>query len=303
MRWKTFLAAAFFAALATAAQAWDDTGHLLIAEIAAHRLGPEVIRKMEALTPLLDPRFNGGRPYNILTAAAWLDDMRGLGQANPWKTWHYVDAPCEGEAFIEPAPPHALWALDQAAEVLRNKNAEPKARAEALAQVMHIVGDIHQPLHTADRNDRGGNGVRIVPLKEESGPANLHAFWDAACRYDAVKGQIKELFRNPPLGARPLRMDEPGAVSQTARTLLAHQPKESVPSALRSPWREWARETHAIACKSGWPPADMPRENGAVALTPAFVHESHEIAMQQLLKAGVRLADLLNELLGDGPAE
>ena len=71
MHWKIFLSAAFSALLATAAQAWDDSGHLLTAEIAARRLRPEVVRKMEALTPLLDTRFNGGRPYNVITAAAW----------------------------------------------------------------------------------------------------------------------------------------------------------------------------------------------------------------------------------------
>ncbi|MEI8234647.1 MAG: S1/P1 nuclease [Verrucomicrobiota bacterium] len=304
MHWKTFLSAAFSALLATAAQAWDDSGHLLIAEIAAHRLRPEVIRKMEALTPLLDTRFDGGRPYNVITAAVWLDDMRGLGQGNPWKLWHYIDVPCAGDAFTEPPPPHALSGLDQAVAVLRSPEAAPEARAEALAQVMHIVGDIHQPLHTATRDDRGGNGVRIAPLTASgSGPSNLHAFWDAACRYDAPGGQIVEFWKGPGREARPQGPGEPGVVSQTARALLAQAPKPAPVPASPQPWWEWARETHAIACKAGWPPSGTPQKNGVVQLTPAFVHESHAIAMQQVLKAGERLADLLNELFSDGAAK
>lgn len=301
MRWTALFFAAFLGASVPAARAWDDTGHLLIAEIAAHRLRPEVRAQIEALAPLLDTRFNSGRPYNLLTAAVWLDDQRGLGAANPWKTWHYVDLPAEGGALDEPAPPHALWALDLATEVLRDKGGDPKARAEALAQVMHIVGDIHQPLHAADRHDRGGNAVRIALLKEQGGPPNLHAFWDGACRYDAVNGQIVELFKNPALEARPAKPDEPGAAATVARALLDKTAGNSEPSAAAShPWRDWARETNAAARKSAWPPADAPKENGAFVLSPAVVHASHEIALEQVRKAGVRLGDLLNELLGGG---
>jgi len=304
MHWKIFLAVASFAFLATAAQAWDDTGHLLIAEIAAHRLRPEVLHKMEELTPLLDTHFNGGRPYNVITAAVWLDDMRGLGQANPWKTWHYIDVPCAGDAFTEPPPPHALWALDQAVPILRSPEATPEARAEALAQVMHIVGDIHQPLHTATRNDRGGNGVRIAPLVAGTdGPANLHAFWDDACRYDVQEGQITELWERPGRATRPQGMNAPSEITNLARTLLAQAPKSSAVPADQHPWRQWARETHAIACKSAWPTPETPQTNGAVQLTPEFVHQTHEIALQQMLKAGVRLGDLLNDVLGEHPAK
>jgi hypothetical protein len=88
-----------------------------------------------------------------------------------------------------------------------------------------------------------------------------------------------------------------------ARTLLAQAPKVAAVPAEQHPWRQWARETHAIACKSGWPSSETPLKNGPVQLTPEFVHQTHEIALQQILKAGVRLADLLNDVLGDGPAK
>ena len=305
MHWKTFLAAALSALLTTAAQAWDDTGHLLIAEIAAQRLRPEVLHKMEELTPLLDTHFSGGRPYNVITAAVWLDDLRALGQANPWKTWHYIDVPCAGSTFTEPPPPHALWALDQAVPVLRSPEATPQARAEALAQVMHIVGDIHQPLHTATRNDRGGNGVSLVPVGGPGGPANLHAFWDAACRYDVLEGRITELLERPGRATRPQEPGEMGVVSVGARTLLAEAAKHPEAPAVpadQHPWRQWARETHTLACQSAWPAPETPQINGPQQLTPEFVHQSHELALQQILKAGTRLGDLLNDVLGE-PAE
>jgi len=282
---KFFLVAALLVITTAASSAWDASGHLLIDEIAARKLRPEVIQKMEALLPLLDTRFNRGRPYNLVTAGVWLDDMRGLGKANPWSRWHYIDVPCAGDAFVEPPPPHALWALDQATEILRSKNAEPKARAEALAQIMHIVGDIHQPLHTATRNDRGGNDVPIAPFTADGlGPANLHAFWDAAYRYDASEGQITEHR----------------VTAGQVLALRAGASKDNLASASQHPWRQWAYETHMIACESAWPKEELAgNKKEALQLTPEFIHASHEIALAQVAKAGERLAALLNELLGE----
>ena len=275
-------------ATAAVSQAWDNGAHLLVDEIAARNLRPEVVRKIDALLPLLDARVHDNRPYDFVSAGMWLDDLRKTSRE--WSTWHYVDVPCAGDAFVEPNPPHALWALDRAVAVLGSKDAAPQARAEALGQVMHLVADIHQPLHTASRNgDRGGNAVAIAPLiAGERGPANLHAFWDAAYRYDAVGGEMIEPW--------PRYFSSPEALARAAGTLMVQAPDQEVVASLaQKPWHQWARETHALACKNGWP-----AQGGThVALTPGFVHQAHEIATRQIVKAGTRLAALLNEALGD----
>jgi len=304
MNRKLFLTIALFLIATVACQAWDDNGHLLIDEIAARKLKPEIIKKMEALIPLLDTRFSEGTPYNLVTAGLWLDDMRALGKDNPWSTWHYIDVPCDGNSFREPPPPNAFSALEQATTVLQSKYAAPKLRAEALAQIMHIVGDIHQPLHTATRSDRGGNDVPISPLiLGESNPSNLHAFWDAAYRYDAPHNQIIHLWRPLNRRSRPHSAGEPGVIAEKALAFIAQAPEPPpVPPHAREPWRKWTRETHAIACKYGWPQEAFDQSLGLVTLTPAFVRASHEIATQQIVTAGERLAALLNELLADAPA-
>jgi len=152
---------------------------------------------------------------------------------------------------------------------------------------MHLVGDIHQPLHVADRGDRGGNDVRIAPLTtSDSGPTNLHAFWDEAYRYDAKDGHIAGLH-------------------VTAEQALGHgvsAKKDNLALASQHPWRAWAYETHAIACESGWPKEWLNGNKAApVQLTPAFVHAAHEIALNRIALAGERLAALLNGVLGDEP--
>ena len=298
---KNLFLTALLTITVTAVQAWDDGGHLLIGEIAARQLRPEVVKKMEVLLPLLDTKFNDERPYNLVTVGTWMDDMRGLGQTYLWKTWHYVDVPCAGcRAYTVPPPPHALWALDQATAILRNPSADPKARAEALGQIIHLVGDIHQPLHTADRNDSGGNGMRLDPLTDSpSGPSNLHAVWDATYRYDAQAGIISELWPRPLLYSRPQTVNAPGVIAEQASLLLKKALKIGATPTSKQPWHDWAYETHMIACQSGWPQEAPDAATGKVQLTPAFVHTAHEIATQQIVKAGTRLAALLNELLGE----
>ena len=284
---KFFLLAALLVIPMAASQAWDAGGHRLIDTLAARKLRPEVVQQIDALLPLLDARFHQGRPYDFETAGTWMDDMRGLGREYKWARWHYIDIPCNGDrSYSVPPPPHALCALDQATEVLRNKNAEPKARAEALGQIIHLVGDIHQPLHVADRKDRGGNDVPIAPLTaSDFGPKNLHAFWDAAYRYDAREGKITELHVTSEQALAH------GVSPQDANLLLASQ----------HPWRAWACETHAIACESGWPKEGASGDKDApVQLTPAFVHAAHEIALERIALAGERLAALLNDLLSEG---
>jgi len=164
-----------------------------------------------------------------------------------------------------------------------------------------IGGDLHQPLHTADRHDRGGNDVKITPLlaDEEAGPSNLHAFWDGAYRYDARGAGVVELWTRPGRSFWPRASREPGVIAAQADLLLKEAPPaESAVATSRQPWRDWARETHALACQSGWPDEAKTANRGPVTLRPGFVHEAHRIAEQQIVNAGERLAALLNDLLG-----
>lgn len=298
---RIFALVALVAGWAGSAPAWDDTGHLIIGEIAARRLRPEVVRELTPLAALLDPRFNDGKPYNLVTANVWLDDQRGLGAQNPWKKLHYIDFPViPGGNPPEPPPPHALSALDAAVALLKNRQAPPAERAVALAEVMHIVGDLHQPMHAADRGDRGGNEIRLCPLLPNGGgPANLHAFWDGAYRLDVENGAVTELWPRFPRSAWPGAPGEPGLIARqaTALTRDGFLPPSSAAPATR-PWVGWARETYAVACRSGWPEGAV--KGTPATLSPAFVHEAHRVSEGQLAKAGARLGDLLNALLGDG---
>lgn len=310
MRVLTTIATALLLALPCVAQAWDAGGHMLIDEIAARRLKPEVAGKVEALLPLLDNRFNGGHPYNLVTVGTWMDDMRRM-PGYSWAAWHYIDLPCDNSgAFVEPPPPHALWAIDQALEVLNNHAASANDRAEALGWLIHLVADVHQPLHTATHRDRGGNGYLIAPLTPSghvsNKPLNLHWFWDAAYRFAAPEGHIAELWPVPSEDERPTRPGEPGVIAEQATALLNEHPPGGMamlsgPDAANP--RAWVRDTHNLACQHGWPPGPPPADYEAARLTPQFVQASHEIVGKQIVLAGCRLADLLNRVFSETKAD
>jgi len=285
--------------------AWDDGGHLLVGEIASRRLRPDVAARVTTLTALLDSRFNANNAYNVVTAGTWMDDMRKM-PGYPWAAWHYINVPCRGSAdskLPEPPPPHVLWAIKQARAALRSPATDSNAQAVALGQLIHLIGDVHQPLHASDRGDRGGNGFLIAPLgSSDHGPKNLHAFWDAAYRYDEIDGRICKLWDNPAVGDRPPGASVPGVIAEQATKLLAKYPPEQlaasiVDSAQPLAPRHWALESHQAGCASGWPPGPHPTDYEVGRLTPQFVHAAHEIAEQRIVLAGCRLAAVLNAIL------
>src|SRR3712207_5546447 len=204
---KKVLSCLFVAALLLAparAAAWHDAGHMIVAQIAYLRLTPAAKARVDRL--LVTPP--GRRPlihlcagyytaqtcektYDPITIAVWMDDFRGDSINDEYDPWHYVTyrpffdgIPERTEVGAEPenAPPRINWAIN----TLRRGTGRDKSDAEVLGFLYHLVGDVHQPLHTISRytaaqpdGDAGGNGFRIQ-MPPETRVRNLHSFWDAA---------------------------------------------------------------------------------------------------------------------------
>src|SRR6187551_2455046 len=163
---------AFFALLAAApspALAWGKTGHRVVAAIADTQLsGLARAHVREILGP----------GESLVDAANWPDEMRSDPAIFWQKTstpWHYVTL--NGITY-DHAPPEgdALEALDHFAKVLKDPAASLADKQTALRFVIHLVGDLHQPLHAGKCCDRGGNDVKVTWFGK---PTNLHAVWDS----------------------------------------------------------------------------------------------------------------------------
>jgi hypothetical protein len=294
---------AFAALLPLTAHAWDPAGHMLVGQIAWEHTRPAAREKVAALVQHLDNRFNEMQPYNFITAGCWMDDMRSLGSAYQWAKLHYVTIAWtpSGQPAPIPEPPHIVGGIDDSVAALRDPQTPFERRVEALGMLMHFLGDIHQPLHTTDRNnDRGGNaylidGVPFSDLQTKRGH-NLHTFWDKAFRFTAAEGKIVEQWTAPEIHERPKAPGE-GIIALQAAKIAATHPRESFPELAKpASAAAMAVESHVLGCQSAYPPGDPPTNSEVRPLPSDFVKASHPIATRRVALAGYRLAALLDEL-------
>lgn len=292
------------------ARAWDAGGHMIAAQIAQTRLTPPArARVEELLLALRNPNATGQR-YDFVTCGAWMDDIRGA-EKRPGAEWvsalrplHYVDIEDNGQV---PSGPTALTAIAEAQTTLRDNTATPELQARALAILVHVCADIHQPLHAVER-DQGGNlypitGVpklskgldanfKAVPFGKSGGVyQRLHALWDSAYRYDSVTVKRRKtiaLLYNAGNSAQPDRTR-----IETVATLLQARFATGDAGDVADPLM-WARESSRIG--HDW----VFKTARAKKPTPAYIHRAHDLACRRLVLAGYRLGDLLNATL---PAE
>lgn len=175
------------------AWAWGCKGHQTVALLAEKQLTPQtrqVIEKLLAENPV-DPqlkRYCGNSSRDAMAdASTWPDDVRRDLKNGPW---HYIDIPrgsaraplsqfCGNNGCVTQAIANQI-------AVLKDKNADPHLRADAVRYIIHFVGDLHMPLHATTNNDEGGNCVPVRYFRrhpyEDHGSftPNLHALWDTA---------------------------------------------------------------------------------------------------------------------------
>jgi hypothetical protein len=263
--------AVLLAAILTApagAGAWSAQGHELVGAIAEARLSPAARALVHELA--------GDLPLSSPEIAAWADEVKDART----RPWHYVNIPFGAGRYVAardcPDGACAVAALQRAEAVLRDPRASAVARADALRWVVHLVGDLHQPLHAGDGRDRGGNDLR-VRLRHRRQPTNLHRVWD----HEVVA---------PIVGRR--------GTERAARALLA-----DVPARTATAWAAeldpavWAeesnREAQAIYAELGVTPG----ERAIVALRPwNYERAQRARAEADLTRAGVRLAAILDRI-------
>src|SRR5690606_27820481 len=147
---------------------WGRVGHRVVARVAAARLSDRARREVRTLL--------GGQ--TLAEISTWADEVRN--DRPETSTWHYVNIPVTDSVYRAdkycPASGCVISALEQQLALLRDRRQPHAVRAEALKWVVHLVGDVHQPLHSGDRGDRGGNDVTVwLGLRR----TNLHSLWDS----------------------------------------------------------------------------------------------------------------------------
>src|SRR3954463_3056035 len=151
--------------------AWGRDGHAIVAQIAESRLTPKA---KAAVDELLGKQTMSG-------VSSWADQIRK--ERDETATWHYVDIPYEMRAYDAARDGkngnNVIDKIVDFANVLNDRTRPAADREEALKFLIHFVGDIHQPLHSAERNEDKGGNFRLVFFLDEPQAVNLHKVWDS----------------------------------------------------------------------------------------------------------------------------
>jgi hypothetical protein len=276
------LAAAFLLAtigvtgFAPAAKSWGYDGHRIVALIAIKLLPPE---KAQALDKLLQESQIG---RGFVDASGYADDVL-RAEDKDFDPWHYMTwhADSKDPADQKCQPTCLLRALTEQFRTFK-KSTDKEERAFALSWIIHLIGDMHMPLHVGDLNDFGGNGFKVTydgkqfcgkappfaPMK----PMNLHKVWDE-CLVLTIKGD---------------RTRE--AVADEIRGSLTTYKGHEYAKGLR---RDWAMESHLLA-RDVYGDLD---EKDDIRVGSEYVTEALKIVRMQLLRAGVRLAWAVDEAI------
>ncbi len=247
------------------ALAWGPEGHAIVALIATSRLTPAA---KAGVAGLLGKK-------ELADIASWADQVRR--QRDETGPWHYVDIPVEFATYdAERDSKNGNNVIDkiQSFAGIVNDHSQPAAtREEALKFLVHFVGDIHQPMHCADRNDDKGGNFRLVWFPGEKKANNLHRIWDSTI-LDESLGKMKPDDYAKQLEAR---ITEKEATAWSSGTPT-----------------DWANESHALAVKVCY--NGIPVDGDPPPITESYLNAAEKIVDTQLERGGVRLASLLNRI-------
>jgi hypothetical protein len=197
--------------------------------------------------------------------------------------WHYDDRlVCHSDVPLAdycPGDNCASRAIARMDAVLRNPASTRAEKRDAVMFLVHIIGDIHQPLHASDNNDRGGNQSR-VRLPGENKDRSLHSVWDIDLVRRVARGY------SPPTFARELMSRYQSHLKQW---------RQGSPS-------DWLAESYAISQRLAYGAlpgmtCDTPLPT-VVTLPERYMNEADRVVPEQLARAGIRIAAELNSALG-----
>ncbi len=254
MRTKVFLLLILFQG--SQALSWGLTGHRVVGEIAQHHLSKKA---RKAIRQILGHE-------SLADVANYLDFIKSDSTYDYLKPWHYVTIP-DGQTYAtaSKAPEgDVISGIRYFTGRLKSDTLTLAEKQFALKALVHLVGDIHQPLHVGNGQDRGGNDVKVKYFWQNS---NLHRVWDSGM-IDSQKLSYTEWARK---------------LDHTDKALLEKWQASDV--------EDWAAESMALRSSV----YDLPA-SGNLSYRYNYDH-LHQVELR-LHQAGIRLAGLLNEIFG-----
>ncbi len=234
---------------------WGPTGHRAVGLVAEKHLSAKAKKN---ITKILGQQ-------SLAEVATWMDEIRSDSIYNYTTDWHWVTIETGKTYDQSPKNPKGdvIMTLERIIAELKKHTLDKKTETEYLKMLVHLVGDIHQPLHVGCCDDQGGNKVKVKWFGRET---NLHSTWDSNM-IDDTKLSFTELA---------------GFLGEPTPASLISLQKNSV--------REWADESMSFR--------KQVYDIGDSNLGYKYSYNYFWIAKQRMMQAGIRLAGVLNEIYG-----
>ncbi len=235
---------------------WGQTGHRVVGEIAERHLSRKASKAIKEIL--------GNE--NLAEISNYMDFIKSDARYRHMNPWHYCTIP-DDKTYAEAGVPEegdVIQTINRLISELKSKQFTDEDEAFAIKCLVHLIGDIHQPLHVGNGEDRGGNDVRVEYFWQSS---NLHRVWDSGI----IDGQ------------------------QYSYTEYVEWINHATESEIRD-WQDddivtWADESKALRPQV----YDLPDDK---KINYRYNYDNIEALNRRLLQAGIRLAAVLNEIYG-----
>lgn len=236
---------------------WGATGHRVIGLIAERHLSKKARKNIEKVL----------QGESLAEVSNFMDHIKSDRTYRHMSPWHYATIP-DGKSYEElgaPAEGDIIEAILRLQKELTTKNFSDQDESFSLKCLVHLVGDIHQPLHVGNGTDRGGNDLQLEYFWEKS---NLHRVWDNGI-IDGTKYSYTEY-------ADWIDRASPAEITKWQKDNTLDWANES---------KEFREQCYAT----------VPENK---KLSYRYDYENRELVNKRLLQAGIRLAYVLNQIYG-----
>lgn len=234
---------------------WGKTGHRTVAEIANQYLSEKAKAKINLIL----------QGQSLAVASTFADEIKSDERFDEFKVWHYANAPLD-ETYDESEKNEdgdIIIGIKYCIEVLEDSSSDKEDQTFYLKMLIHLIGDMHQPLHFGLKEDRGANRFYVDWFGKES---NFHRVWDSEM-INSYGMSYTEMAQN--------------------KTVLA---PEEINDFARGNVIDWAEDTRVLTRKI------YKSANQRDDLGYRYMYDWYETLNLQLHKAGIRLAKILNTL-------
>ncbi len=236
---------------------WSRTGHRVVGEVAQEHL---TRRARKAITALLDGE-------GLAEVSNYADAIKSDPSYRKFSPWHYVNFPADKKyTDVQPsADGDVVMGIEFCVKVLRDPDARREDQVFYLKMLVHLVGDLHQPMHVGRAEDRGGNDIQLQWFGRGS---NLHRVWDSNL------------------------IDDHGMSYTELANSLPRWSRAKIKEVQSGTVYDWVEEIQEVTNRV-YDSAEIGEK-----LTYPYRYQWWDTVEEQLLRGGLRLAVILNDIYG-----